>query len=211
MPDWIWPLVLSLQETADWLLGLERDIKDVSSGQMALRAILIYGLALVLIRVASKRFLSQATAFDVIVAIMLGSILSRAINGSAPFLPTVLAAAALVALHWVLASLAVHTSIGTIFKGEPQLLIKDGEVQEEAMRRARITSADLDQALRINAKHTDRSKIRRAYLERNGSISVIPYPSGFRSWTCRSRTGSRASASRLSDPCIQSPVSQWTF
>nr|WP_302474505.1 YetF domain-containing protein [Roseococcus sp. MDT2-1-1] len=108
---------------------------------------------------------------------MLGSILSRAINGSAPFLPTVLAAAALVAVHWVLAFVALHTSIGSVFKGEPQLLIKDGQVREEAMRGAKITSADLDEALRINAKHTDRSRIRRAYLERNGSISVIPYPS----------------------------------
>jgi hypothetical protein len=35
--------------------------------------------------------MSKATAFDVIAAIMLGSIMSRAINGSAPFLPTLVA------------------------------------------------------------------------------------------------------------------------
>jgi uncharacterized membrane protein YcaP (DUF421 family) len=169
------PLFQSLRDSANWLLGLERSVEDVNSAQMALRAILIYGLALLLIRIASKRFLSQATAFDVIVAIMLGSVLSRAINGSAPFLPTVLAAAALVAVHWVLAFLALHTTFGSVFKGEPKLLIKDGQVQHEVMRGAKITSADLDQALRINAKHTDISRIRRAYLERDGSISVIPY------------------------------------
>jgi uncharacterized membrane protein YcaP (DUF421 family) len=176
MPDSIWPVLHSIRDAANPLLGLERDIGDVNSAQMALRAILIYGLALLLIRIASKRFLSQATAFDVIVAIMLGSILSRAINGSAPFLPTVLASGALVGLHWVFASLALRTSLGSVFKGEPRLLIKDGQVQHEAMREAKLSSADLDQALRINAKHADPSKIRRAYLERNGSISVIPYP-----------------------------------
>jgi uncharacterized membrane protein YcaP (DUF421 family) len=176
MLDSIWPVLQSIRDAANPLLGLERDIGDVNSAQMALRAILIYGFALLLIRIASKRFLSQATAFDVIVAIMLGSILSRAINGSAPFLPTVLASGALVGLHWVFASLALKTSLGSVFKGEPRLLIKDGQVQQEAMREAKLSSADLDQALRINAKHTDPSKIRRAYLERNGSISVIPYP-----------------------------------
>jgi uncharacterized membrane protein YcaP (DUF421 family) len=166
----------SIRENAEHLLGLKRDIEDINSGQMALRAILIYTLALVLVRIASKRFLSQATAFDVIVAIMIGSILSRAINGSAPMLPTIMAAGALVGLHWVFASLALDTSFGSVFKGEPRLLIKDGQVQHEAMRQARLSSADLDQALRLQSKQTDPSQIRRAYLERNGSISVIPYP-----------------------------------
>lgn len=164
-----------LAEAITQLLGLGRDIEDVDSSQMALRAILIYVLTLALLRIASKRFLSQATAFDVVIGIMFGSVLSRAINGSAPFLPTIMAAAALVALHWLLAVLSYNTSIGSIFKGAPRLLIRDGQVQHEAMRKASISSADLEQALRLQGQ-TDASKIRRAYLERNASISVIPYP-----------------------------------
>lgn len=162
-------------EAMTQFLGLDRDIGDVDSSQMALRAILIYVLALALLRIASKRFLSQATAFDVIIGIMFGSILSRAINGSAPFLPTIMAAAAMVALHGLFAALAFNTTIGSIFKGQPRLLIKDGQVQREAMRKASISSADLEQALRLEG-YTDASKIRRAYFERSGSVSVIPYP-----------------------------------
>jgi hypothetical protein len=41
---------------------------------------------------------------------MLGSIMSRAINGSAPLVPTLLAGAVLLGLHWLFALLAVHTS-----------------------------------------------------------------------------------------------------
>ncbi len=110
MSESLWAQLQSASERVQALLGLERNLEGVNSGQMALRAILIYAAALLLVRIGSKRFLSQATPFDIIIAIMLGSILSRAINGSAPFIPTVLAGAALVGLHWVFAALAVHTS-----------------------------------------------------------------------------------------------------
>jgi uncharacterized membrane protein YcaP (DUF421 family) len=158
------------------LLGLERDLEEVNSGQMVLRAVLIYAFALLLIRIASKRFLSKATAFDVIVGIMLGSILSRAINGSAPFIPTILAGAALLGAHSLFAALAYRTSFfGPLVKGEARLLIKDGQVQEDEMRAAKISEQDLEQALRLQARQADPSKIQRAYLERNGSISIIPF------------------------------------
>jgi uncharacterized membrane protein YcaP (DUF421 family) len=48
------------------------------------------------VRLGSKRFLGQTSAFDTIVGIMLGSIMSRAINSSAPFFPTLIAGVVLV-------------------------------------------------------------------------------------------------------------------
>ena len=56
------------------LLGLGIDVQDVNAIQMALRTVLIYAATLAIMQVGSKRFLSKATAFDAIVAIMLGSI-----------------------------------------------------------------------------------------------------------------------------------------
>src|SRR5215212_1174841 len=121
-------------------LGLGRDVGDVGAGQMALRTILIYAFSLVIVRLGSKRFLSDATAFDVVVGIMLGSIMSRAINGSAPFLPTLLGGVALVGMHWLLGVLAVHVSwFGTLVKGSPVLLIKDGNIQREGMLQAGLS------------------------------------------------------------------------
>lgn len=156
------------------IFGFDRDLDEVNAVQMALRAVLVYALALVLVRIGSKRFLSQATAFDVIIAIMLGSILSRAVNGSAPFLPTLLASAALVGLHWALAALAYNTSfLGPLVKGVRRLLIKDGQVQEAEMRAAKLSDKDLQQALHAQSLR-DPSRVKRAYLERDGSISVIP-------------------------------------
>jgi uncharacterized membrane protein YcaP (DUF421 family) len=143
-------------------------------GGMAVRTVIIYGFTLVLVRMGSRRFLGKASAFDIIVAIMLGSIMGSAINGSGALLPTLIAGLVLVSVHWVLALLAFRTAwLGSIIKGNPILLIKKGEVQSEGMRRASITSEDLTGALRLQTNQDDPRKIQLAYLERSGRISVI--------------------------------------
>lgn len=157
------------------LLGLGIDVQDVNAIQMALRTVLIYAATLAIVRVGSKRFLSQATAFDAIVAIMLGSIMSRAINGSAPFLPTLAAGVILVGLHWLIAAIAYSSdSFGTLVKGNPVLLIKDGNLQEKGLRKTSVSAKDLEESLRIESHVTEPESVQLAYLERNGGISVIP-------------------------------------
>ena len=157
------------------LLGLRLDVVDVGALQMTLRTILIYAATLVIVRLGSKRFLSQATAFDAIVAIMLGSIMSRAINGSAPFLPTLAAGVVLVGLHWLIAAIAYSSDrFGRLVKGEPVLLIKDGGLNEKGLRGSSISHRDLEEAIRIESHVTEPEAVKLAYLERNGGISVIP-------------------------------------
>ena len=157
------------------LLGLGRDGGDLTALQMVLRTVVIYSFTLAIVRLGSKRFLSQATAFDTVIGIMLGSVMSRAIDGSAPLFLTLLAGTALVGVHWLMATLALRLDwFGTLVKGNAILLIEDGEIQPEGMRRARLSEHDLKQALRMQNDHTDPSKIKTAYLERSGKISVIP-------------------------------------
>jgi uncharacterized membrane protein YcaP (DUF421 family) len=132
-------------------------------------------VALAFVRIGDKRFLGKSTAFDVVIGIMLGSVMSRAINGSAPFLPTLLGGVVLIGVHWLLGVLAFHASwFGTLVKGSPVLLIKDGNIQQAEMRRAGLSEHDLQQALRLRSNQTDPTNVQLAYLERNGSISVIP-------------------------------------
>ena len=143
--------------------------------QTALRTALVYVSALALVRMGNKRFMSKATAFDLIVAIMLGSIMSRAADGSSAYLPTLLVGAVLVGVHWLFGSLAYRTDwFGSLVKGRRVLLIKDGEIQRQGLRQGSITHDDLTQALRLQTKQTDPTMVREAYLERNGEISVVP-------------------------------------
>ena len=161
------------------LLGLGNDAGDIGPGQMALRAMVIYGFTLLIVRVGSKRFLGKATAFDVIMGIMIGSVMSRAINGSAGLLATFAAGAVLVGIHWLFGVIAYHTHwFGNIVKGAPVKLIEDGQVREAAMRGSSLSRNDLEEALRHEGMKPDPSRIALAYLERDGSISVIPRDEG---------------------------------
>jgi len=146
-----------LSEQIQAVLGLE---SDFSAGKTALRAIVIYGVTLLIVRLGSKRFLSKATAFDVIVAIMLGSVMSRGIDEASPLLPTVVAGVVLLGMHWLLGILAFHTNwFGPLIKGERVQLIKDGKIQQEGMRRGSITKNDLTQDMN---HRSSRSQLRTA-------------------------------------------------
>ena len=139
-----------------------------------LRTIAVYGITLLIVRLGSKRILSKASPFDFVVSIMLGSIMSGAMTGSSPLIPTVLVGTLLLASHWLFATLAYHTNwFGKFVKGGRILLIKDGEIQDDGMLRAKLTKKDLKQALHLQTKQTDTSSVERAYMERNGDISTI--------------------------------------
>lgn len=85
-------------DIASSLLGIGQD--SITWWQMLLRAVVVYILALAMVRLGDKRFLGKNTAFDVILGVVLGSVVSRAITNSSPFVPTLIAAVTLVALHW---------------------------------------------------------------------------------------------------------------
>jgi len=54
---------------------------------MAARALLMYLLLVVIVRSAKKRFLSNATAFDFILTVVIGSVAARAMTGEIILLP----------------------------------------------------------------------------------------------------------------------------
>jgi uncharacterized membrane protein YcaP (DUF421 family) len=168
-------LLESLAASFVALFGLDGPASELRGAEMTLRTVVVYLFTLTIVRLGSKRLLAKATTFDVIVAIMIGSIMSRAITGSGSFFATLVAGAALVGMHWLLAVLAFHTDwFGSLVTGQRVLLIGNGRVHHEGMRRGSITTADLEQALRQQTRQTDPRRVERAYLERSGRISVVP-------------------------------------
>ncbi len=156
----------------DTVLGT--DVKDLKFWQTMVRATIIYVLALIAIRIGKKRLLGRNTAFDVILGIILGSVFGRAINGSAPFLGTISAGFFLVLLHWLFASIAVRKhGFGNLVKGEPTVLIQDGEVKRDILKKHDLSENDLKESMRLQAKTEDISQIQLATLERNGNISFL--------------------------------------
>ena len=142
---------------------------------MMARAAIVYLVTLVMVRLGDKRFLGKSSAFDVIIGIMLGSVVSRAINGGAAVLPSLASGAVLVALHWLLAAAAFRSDwFGYAVKGRPRLLVKDGQIDWRAMAASHVGQHDLEGALRSHAGDDRVEHVARAYLERSGDISVLP-------------------------------------
>lgn len=154
-------------------VGIAGKAEDLGAAEMAVRAVLVYLVVVFIVRLGKKRFLSRATAFDVIIGIILGSMAGRAITGNAPLWPSMAACATLLAVHWILSAAALRShAFGTAIKGGNRVLIRDGETDDEALRQEHLTEHDLNEALRQHGL-TDCKDVAEARLERDGSISVI--------------------------------------
>lgn len=160
-------------EIVNVAFGANEESLNISPSQMAVRAAFVYLVTLAIVRLGKKRLLGTGTAFDVIVGIILGSTVSRGLTGNAPLLSTLAAAAALVAMHWLLSRLAFESHrIGGFVKGHSQQVIADGEVDRAALRRAHISDRDLEMDLRAIGI-ADLSSVKEARLERDGKLSVV--------------------------------------
>jgi|ERR1043166_2595015 uncharacterized membrane protein YcaP (DUF421 family) len=156
------------------LFGIGVEPKELTVLHVVSRTILILGYSLFLVKIAHKRFMSRKSAFDFVVAFILASILSRAINGSAPVLPTLVAGLLIVAIHWVLDFLSFRSRrIEDFLKEESTVLIHDGTLDDAAMAAHHISKEDILEDMRLTAQTSDLKKIREARLERNGNISFV--------------------------------------
>jgi uncharacterized membrane protein YcaP (DUF421 family) len=164
---------MDLHDLWTMALGIGEEAKDLTAAQGAMRALVMYAVTLAFIRIAKKRFLGSASAFDVVVGIIVGSIASRAITGNAPLLPATAAIGAVCALHWLFSGLAVRWhAFGFAIKGSSTVLIRGGEVDARALKGAHMTSRDLAEALREQGVR-DAADVEEAHLERDGSVSIV--------------------------------------
>ena len=156
------------------LLGLHVDADKLTFTQISLRGIIVFLAALVMVRLGDRRFLSKKTIFDAILGFILASMLARAVNGNASFFPTLAAGFVLVGLHKLLAMISQRSHwFGNLIKGCEALVIKDGVLIPENMRRHDVSEHDLKEDLRLNGNLANFREVKEAYIERNGQISVV--------------------------------------
>ncbi len=143
--------------------------------QVCVRGIIVFIAALIIVRCGHKRFLAKLTAFDAVLGFMLSSALARAINGSAPFFPTLVMAFVLVMLHRVFSALAFHSAwFGTLVKGSETKLVESGHPLRDVLKQHKISEKDVLEQARLNGSVMQFEKIQTAILERSGDVSIIP-------------------------------------
>jgi uncharacterized membrane protein YcaP (DUF421 family) len=146
----------------------------LSAWQMADRAVVVFAIALVLVRAAGRRSFGQKMPFDAATTVLLGAILSRAVTGASAFWPTIAAATSLAVLHRVIGLASVRWAwFETVVNGNELEIVRNGTVDRHAMRRALLTDKDLLEAVRRQTGAADLSRVQRAVLERDGRITVI--------------------------------------
>src|SRR6266496_2497669 len=132
--------------------------EDLNALQMSVRAVCMFFIALILVRLSGMRTFGKQSAFDIIVYIMLGAILSRGVVGASAFGAVVAAVTVMVIIHRLLGWLAVKfPSIDRIIKGESRVLYKNGEIQWRKMRRSSVSLNELKESVRqeINEDNFD--------------------------------------------------------
>lgn len=156
------------------LFGAGKSANELGLTELLVRSAFVYATGLLIVRASESRFMGNATAFDAMLGFVLGSMLSRAINGGAPVAATIAGGVLLVTVHKALAMASFRwRGLGAVIKGQPRRLLRRGEPDRRSLRRANISEHDLREGLRIAGSTEDLAAVEEAVLERNGQISVV--------------------------------------
>ncbi len=141
--------------------------------QECARAGTVFLCGLLLIRIGGRRVLGQWAALDIVVAVITGSNLSRAITGNAPLFGTLAATTLLMALYWAFAQAAARSvGLACLLEGSAIELGRDSALDASALRRHSVSRTDIQEALRQSGvEHVGQT--RRLILEPGGRISVL--------------------------------------
>lgn len=142
--------------------------------QMVLRAVVVYVVLLVMVRVSGKRSVGQFTPFDMILLILLGNAVQNSLIGADVSLAGgLLLAGTLIALNYLVGSLAARfPRFHALVEGRPVQVITDGEVDHARLRREQFSDADIAEALRRNGV-ASRGQVRHAWIENDGTITMV--------------------------------------
>ncbi|WP_426791421.1 DUF421 domain-containing protein [Sphingobacterium sp. WOUb80] len=146
--------------------------ENLSMIQMGSRALVMFVIALFLVRLGGIRILGRKSGVDFVIIIMLGAVLARGIVGASPFLSTVFAGFVMIIINKILAQVSARLPyLGDMVKGKPVVLYKNGKIQWDQMDRLGVSRTDLLTSLRLetNSKHLD--EVDMALMEPNGRIS----------------------------------------
>ncbi len=135
---------------------------------------LAYAALVAWLRVTGKRTVSKWNAFDLIVTVALGSTLATVLlTRSVALVEGIVGMGLLIMLQYAITWLSVRSRrIHGAIKATPTLLLRDGTLCHDAMRRQRVTTSELQAAVRGQG-HASLEAIDAVLLETDGTFSVI--------------------------------------
>lgn len=141
------------------------------------RAIIIYLIVLIVMRLMGKREIGQLQPFELAISIMIADLASIPMTDpGVPIFNGIVPILGLLAMHLVITVLNIKSvNIRKITCGKPTVLVYRGKIDEEALKRERFTISELQERLRVKDVF-NLGDVEFAILETNGEISVIQKP-----------------------------------
>lgn len=143
--------------------------------EIILRTAVVYVVVLVLLRLAGKRELGQMSPVDLVVILVIANAVQNAMTGGDnSLIGGIVAATTLVSMNIAFSRVAHRIPyIAHLFESEPTALIKNGKQIKRNLERENVNMDELMMSAREHGIE-DLAGVDAAYLERDGSISIIP-------------------------------------
>lgn len=141
---------------------------------LVLRAVVVYGFLLVLMRVTGRRQIGEYAPFDLILLLIISNAVQNSMNaGDNSLLGGLISATTLLLLHWAMSRLGYRfRAVERLLDGRAKILIHNGWVDHRLMHREAISMTDLRAILRDH-DCVSVQEVRLAVLETTGHVTVI--------------------------------------
>lgn len=139
------------------------------------RSIILYILVIIALRVMGKQQISQLQPFEFVLTLMIAELATIPMeNVGIPLMRGIIPIVILLFAQISISFLSLKSqSFRKFVSGTPVILIKDGKIMDEVLKKNRYNINDLLEQLRIK-NYPDIKDVAFALLETNGEISVIP-------------------------------------
>jgi len=124
-------------------------VTGISYGEKTVRTVVVYVAIVILLRLAGKRELAQLNTLDLAVVMLLSNVVQNAVIGNDDSLVGgIYGATVLIAVNALFVRVQAYLSwrvprLERVLEGSPSVLIRDGKLQIETLRRLALRPADV--------------------------------------------------------------------
>ena len=142
-----------------------------------IRTVILYLLLIVVIRLMGKRQIGQMEPSEFVVTMLVANLASIPMQeGGIPLFTGVVPILTVLGLELILSALSLKSiRFRKLLCGKPVILIENGNILQNNLRKTRVTIDELTGHLR-EKDVLDLRAVQYAILETNGNLSVFPYP-----------------------------------
>jgi uncharacterized membrane protein YcaP (DUF421 family) len=150
------------------------DIDVLELLRIVARVAIVYIACMALLRVSGRREMSELGPMDLLTMLLLSETVSPALTGGNHSLVAAMVAASMLMAMTVLTAALVRRSriADRLIEGEAVVLIHDGRVRPDTLRRFRITDDDLRAALHAQGMMSV-AEVARGFVEAGGKLTFI--------------------------------------